>query len=75
MWPCALQTPGKDDVTGEDLIRRKDDNADTLTKRLDAFHKQTTPILQHYKDRVADLKADKAPESVAGDVAKAMDFA
>lgn len=35
---------GKDDVTGEPLIRRKDDNADTLKARLDAFHKQTTPV-------------------------------
>lgn len=73
--PAAVQTPGKDDLTGEDLIRRKDDTAETLTARLDAFHKQTSPILQHYRDRVVDLKADKAPEAVAGDVAKAMDFA
>ena len=31
---------GKDDITGEPLMRRKDDNAATLTSRLDAFHKQ-----------------------------------
>lgn len=38
------QIPGKDDVTGEDLIRRKDDNAETLKARLEAFHKQTAPV-------------------------------
>ena len=35
---------GKDDVTGEPLIRRKDDNADTLKARLEAFHSQTKPV-------------------------------
>lgn len=29
---------GVDDITGEPLIRRKDDNAETLKKRLAAFH-------------------------------------
>ena len=36
--------PGVDDVTGEPLIRRKDDNADTLKKRLSAFHAETMPV-------------------------------
>ena len=40
---------GKDDVTGEELIQRKDDNKETLVKRLDAYHSQTTPILDYYK--------------------------
>ena len=35
---------GKDDVTGEPLIRRKDDTADTLKARLKAFHEQTSPV-------------------------------
>ncbi len=36
--------PGVDDVTGEPLVKRKDDNAETLKARLDAFHKQTAPV-------------------------------
>ena len=35
---------GKDDVTGEALIQRKDDNADTLKKRLEAYHRDTVPV-------------------------------
>ena len=35
---------GKDDITGEDLIKRKDDNAETLKARLEAFHAQTAPV-------------------------------
>ena len=36
--------PGVDDMTGEPLIKRKDDNADTLKARLEAFHRQTSPV-------------------------------
>ena len=36
---------GRDDVTGEPLTRRKDDNAETLRKRLDAFQRQTSPVI------------------------------
>jgi adenylate kinase len=61
-----------DDITGEPLIRRKDDNADTLKKRLSAFHEQTMPILKHYNARVVDLMADKPPEDVAGQIRDAM---
>lgn len=38
-----------DDVTGEPLIQRSDDNAATLTKRLATYHDQTTPVCEYYK--------------------------
>lgn len=40
---------GKDDVTGEPLIQRGDDNAETLRKRLATYHTQTDPVAGHYK--------------------------
>ncbi|KAJ6010552.1 hypothetical protein N7451_001964 [Penicillium sp. IBT 35674x] len=39
----------KDDVTGEPLIQRSDDNAETLTKRLATYHAQTAPVCEYYK--------------------------
>jgi adenylate kinase len=36
--------PGVDDVTGEPLVQRKDDNAQTLLKRLEAFRLHTKPV-------------------------------
>ncbi|OQD70040.1 hypothetical protein PENDEC_c027G03474 [Penicillium decumbens] len=39
----------KDDVTGEPLIQRSDDNAGTLTKRLATYHAQTAPVSEYYK--------------------------
>jgi len=41
--------PMKDDVTGEPLIQRSDDNAETLKKRLVTYHQQTAPVVDYYK--------------------------
>ena len=38
----------KDDETGEALMQRSDDTAEALVSRLDAYHKQTVPVLKHY---------------------------
>ncbi len=48
---------GKDDITGEPLIQRKDDNEETLRTRLGAFHKQTAPVLAHYQAVVKNVDA------------------
>ncbi|KAI9149151.1 adenylate kinase [Paramyrothecium foliicola] len=39
----------KDDVTGEPLVQRSDDNADALKKRLVTYHKQTAPVVDYYR--------------------------
>ncbi|KAF6821327.1 adenylate kinase [Colletotrichum sojae] len=39
----------KDDITGEPLIQRSDDNADALKKRLATYHAQTAPVVGYYK--------------------------
>jgi adenylate kinase len=39
---------GKDDVTGEDLVQRPDDAAETVTKRLEIYHSQTKPLVDYY---------------------------
>ena len=41
---------GKDDVTGEDLIQRDDDQEETVKKRLDVYHAQTEPLVKYYGD-------------------------
>ncbi|THG97734.1 hypothetical protein EW145_g7557 [Phellinidium pouzarii] len=38
-----------DDVTGEPLIQRTDDNVETLRKRLVGYHSQTAPVVDYYK--------------------------
>ena len=39
----------RDDVTGEPLIQRSDDNAETLKKRLSTYHDQTSPVVAYYQ--------------------------
>ena len=35
-------------ITGEPLVKRSDDNAEALKKRLEAYHKQTKPLVDYY---------------------------
>nr|XP_033334318.1 adenylate kinase [Megalopta genalis] len=42
------KVPMKDDITGEPLIRRSDDNVDALKKRLAVYHTQTQPLIDYY---------------------------
>uniref|UniRef100_A0A0G4H5T4 Adenylate kinase active site lid domain-containing protein n=1 Tax=Chromera velia CCMP2878 TaxID=1169474 RepID=A0A0G4H5T4_9ALVE len=57
---------GKDDVTGEPLIQRKDDNEETLRKRLATYHSQTKPLLDYYGKSgiLFHLDATKAAKEV-----------
>ena len=41
---------GIDDVTGEPLIQRDDDKAETVKKRLDVYHNQTKVLLGYYNE-------------------------
>lgn len=41
---------GQDDVTGEPLIQRDDDQEATVRHRLDVYLKQTRPLVDYYSD-------------------------
>ncbi|MEP4189523.1 MAG: adenylate kinase, partial [Sneathiella sp.] len=36
---------------GSEFSRRSDDNAETVTSRLKAYHAQTAPLLPYYRDK------------------------
>lgn len=40
---------GKDDVTGEDLVQRADDQEEIVRGRLNVYHDQTAPLISYYK--------------------------
>ena len=58
--------PMKDDITGEPLIQRTDDNADTLKKRLSTYHEQTSPVVAYYQNTKIwkPVDASQNPEHV-----------
>jgi len=64
-----------DDVTGEALIQRSDDNVDTLRKRLEAFHSQTGPVVEYYKKQGIwqGIDAAQSPKVVWSSLAKIFD--
>lgn len=64
-----------DDVTGEPLIQRSDDNVDTLRKRLGAFHSQTGPVVEYYKKQRTwtGIDAAQSPSVVWSHLAKIFD--
>ncbi|HUU74036.1 MAG TPA: adenylate kinase [Burkholderiales bacterium] len=52
---------GKDDVTGEPLVQRDDDQEETILKRLQVYHSQTRQLVDYYS-KWADSGAPGAPK-------------
>jgi adenylate kinase len=52
---------GVDDVTGEPLVQRADDQEDTVKKRLDVYSAQTRPLVDYYANW-AKADATSAPK-------------
>ena len=45
---------GKDDVTGDELVIRADDEESTVRKRLAIYHDQTEPLVAYYQNVAKD---------------------
>jgi len=66
------RVPGRDDLTGEVLVRRNDDNPEVLTKRLEQYHALTSPLVDYYKKKNLHHKVDasQAANTVFADIQK-----
>ncbi|MBE2263396.1 MAG: adenylate kinase [Burkholderiaceae bacterium] len=51
---------GKDDVTGEPLVQRPDDQEETVKKRLEVYSAQTRPLVDYYR-KWAETEPGAAP--------------
>ena len=51
----------RDDVTGEPLVQRPDDEEATVRKRLEIYHRQTKPLVEYYDNwaRSGDARAPR----------------
>ncbi|MCR9104039.1 MAG: adenylate kinase [Gammaproteobacteria bacterium] len=49
---------GVDDETGEPLVQRDDDTEETVRKRLQIYHSQTSPLVAFYQS----MSGERAPE-------------
>lgn len=50
--------PGRDDVTGEPLVQRPDDNEATYRARFQKFQENSEPILNHYAKKGVLLEVE-----------------
>lgn len=59
--------PGICDKDGGKLFHRADDNEGTIRQRLEAYHKQTSPLIDYYRDQgvLLALDGNKEPEAIA----------
>ncbi len=48
------RVPGMDDFTAESLVQRDDDKAETVTRRLEVYERQTSPLLSFYEQRLGN---------------------
>jgi len=62
-------------VTGDLLIQRSDDNPAALKKRLDAYHRQTQPLIQYYSRMNLHMAVDAAehPDKVFVHICEKLD--
>jgi adenylate kinase len=64
--------PMIDDITGEELIRRVDDNEETLLNRLSTYHEITKPVVEYYRGKgmLHKIDASKTPNQVFAQIDK-----
>lgn len=64
----------KDDETGEPLYQRSDDTKEALKKRMAGYHKQTEPLLEHYRPKgiVKEIDGGQPIEKVTRAVMNSM---
>ncbi|EGP90379.1 unnamed protein product [Zymoseptoria tritici ST99CH_1A5] len=64
-----------DDVSGEPLVQRSDDNEAALKKRLGTYHEQTAPVVDYYRKTGiwTQLDASKKPGEVWKDMLNVFD--
>ena len=62
---------GFDDITGEVLIQREDDNPEVIKKRLSVYYNETEPLLEFYKNKnlkFIEIDASKSVDVVTDSI-------
>ena len=59
-----------DDITGEELIIRKDDKEETVRKRLKIYHDSTSPLIDYYnqKNKLKEINGNQEINSVFNEI-------
>ena len=63
------------DTCGSSLIQRKDDEPETIRKRIHVYNQETSPLADYYKKKklLIDVDASKKPKEIFNDVVNVID--
>ena len=66
---------GKDDLTGEPLTQRADDNEEVVQSRLNIYHEKTEPLVKYYEEKGVLVSIDGlgTPHEVFSKIKAALD--
>ncbi len=64
------QKEGFCDKCGSQLTRRKDDNEESIKKRIKTYHEETKPILNYYKNKLITVNGEQSIEDVSKEILK-----
>ena len=69
------KTENKDDLTGEDLIIRPDDQESTVRNRLKVYEKQTSPLIEYYNNLniLNSIEANGSIEEINNKIRQSID--
>ncbi|MFW6215697.1 MAG: adenylate kinase family protein, partial [Alkalispirochaetaceae bacterium] len=56
------EVEGKDDLTGEDLVTRPDDEVEAIRNRLEVYKEQTEPLIDYYDQKNLLITVDASPK-------------
>jgi adenylate kinase len=67
--------PGVCDNDGGELYQRDDDNPETVRKRLEVYWKQTSPLIDYYRERgvLVEVNGDQSIEAVQAELRAAVE--
>lgn len=66
--------PGKCDVCGGELYQRDDDNEETVSKRIEVYQDQTSPLINYYEDKkiLANIDGQQDIDKVFDDIVEVL---
>jgi adenylate kinase len=68
------KTAGACDIDGSELYQRDDDKSDTVTRRIEVYMEQTTPLIKYYRDhgKLVEINGLQAIDQVTQDLMDAL---
>ena len=75
VYNLVTMKPKKKDICdkcGGDLVQRKDDEEETVRKRIQVYKEETAPLVEYYRKKkmLTDIDASKKPKEIFSNVVK-----